>query len=103
MGSHRVYRERRYAFGQQLLTLRTRVALTQIALAEQIGVHRRSIQNWETGESYPKAETLQRLLAVLLVQRAFTAGNEREEAQALWNLAAQDGQQSIAAFDAVWF
>ena len=103
MGSHRVYRERRYAFGQQLLTLRTRVALTQIALAEQIGVHRRSIQNWETGKSYPKAETLQRLLATFLSYNAFTAGNEREEAQTLWHLAAQDGQQSLAGFDAVWF
>ena len=79
MGSHRVYRERRYAFGQQLLTLRTRVALTQIALAERIGVHRRSIQNWETGESYPKPETLQRLLATLLSYHAFTASNELPE------------------------
>src|SRR5689334_3305551 len=66
MGSHRAYRERKYAFGEQLLTLRTRVALTQIELAEQVGVHRRSVQNWETGESYPKSETLQRLIAILL-------------------------------------
>ena len=63
MGAHRVYHERKYVFGQQLLTLRTRAALTQIALASQIGVHRRSVLNWETGESYPKAETLQRLIA----------------------------------------
>ena len=33
MGAHRSYRERRYAFGQRLLTLRTRTALTQIELA----------------------------------------------------------------------
>ena len=38
MGSHRVYRERNYAFGQHVLTLRTRAALTQIALAAQIGL-----------------------------------------------------------------
>src|SRR3712207_9592924 len=83
-GSHRSSRELRYAFGRQLLTLRTRAALTQSQLAEQVGVHRRSVQNWETGESYPKAETLQRLLAVFLQQHAFTEGHERGEAHALW-------------------
>ena len=66
MGDHRVYRHHGYELGNQLLILRTRVALTQIALAEQIGVHRRSVQNWETGVSYPKAEMLQRLIAVFL-------------------------------------
>ncbi len=60
MGTHRRYREHKYTFGQQLLTVRTRAALTQIELAEQIGVHRRSVQNCETGESYPKAGLLRR-------------------------------------------
>ncbi len=58
MSDHRVYRDHSYALGNHLLMLRTRVALTQIALAEQIGVHRRSVQNWETGVSYPKVEML---------------------------------------------
>jgi transcriptional regulator with XRE-family HTH domain len=96
-------RDHKYAFGQQLLTVRTRVALTQIELAEQIGVHRRSMQKWETGESYPKAETLQRLIAVFLRHHAFTAGQEREEAHALWRQAAEDGPHSLAAFDEAWF
>src|SRR5215510_7080743 len=103
MGAHRVYREHRYAFGKQLLILRTRTALTQSALAEQIGVHRRSLQNWETGESYPKAEMLQRLIAVFLRQHAFTAGQEREEAYALWRQAAEDGPYPLPLFDEVWF
>ena len=54
MSNQRAYRRVNYAFGNQLLQLRTRVALTQIALAVQVGVHRRSVQNWETGVSYPK-------------------------------------------------
>ncbi len=58
MSDHRVYRDHSYALGTQLLLLRTRIALTQIALAEQLGVHRRSVQKWETGVSYPKAEML---------------------------------------------
>jgi WD40 repeat protein/class 3 adenylate cyclase/transcriptional regulator with XRE-family HTH domain len=98
-----VYRERRYAFGQQLLTLRTRAALTQIALASQIGVNRRSVQNWEIGESYPKAETLQRLIAVFLAQGVFTVGQEAEEAAQLWQQASQDARHPLAAFDAGWF
>jgi len=87
MGAHRVYREHKYAFGTQLLSLRTRTVLTQSALAEQIGMHRRSVQNWETGESYPKAEMLQRLIAIFLRHHACTAGQEREEAHALWQQA----------------
>src|SRR6266508_6700321 len=89
MGEHRVYRAHNYALGNQLLILRTRVALTQIALAEQIGVHRRSVQNWEIGVSYPKAETLQRLIATFLQHHALTPGNARAEAQALWEQATQ--------------
>src|SRR6476660_4398002 len=90
MGTHRTYHERKYVFGQLVLTCRTRASLTQIELAEQIGVHRRSVQNWETGESYPKAETLQRMIAVFLLHRAFSPGTEREDSQALWDQAVHD-------------
>lgn len=103
MGSHRVYRERKFEFGKQLLELRTRMALTQSQLAQQIGVHWRTFQNWETSESYPKAETLQRLIAVCLRQHAFTPGKEREEAQALWRQAGEDGPHALASFDKAWF
>src|ERR1700712_5322605 len=103
MAAYRGYREHNYAFGKQLLTLRTRIALTQIELAEQISVHRRSVQNWETGVSYPKAEILQRLIAVLLRYQAFTAGQEHAEARALWDQAAEDGPHPLAIFDEVWF
>src|SRR5207247_4541109 len=72
VGAHRTYRERKFAFGKHILSFRTRASLTQSALAEHVGVHLRSVQNWEAGESYPKAETLQRLIAVLLGFHAFT-------------------------------
>src|SRR5262245_25486420 len=74
MGDHYANRDYNYDLGNHLLILRTRTALTQIALAEQIGVHRRSVQKWETGESYPKAEMLRRLIALFLHHHAFTAG-----------------------------
>jgi len=103
MGSHRVYRQRSYEFGQRVFDLRTRLALTQGQLAEQIGVHWHSVQKWETGESYPKAETLQRLIAVCLHQQAFTVGNELEEALSLWQQVSADGQRRLASFDHAWF
>src|SRR6266498_2609500 len=103
MSDHRVYRDYNNDLGNQLLILRRRVALTQIALAEEIGVHRRSVQNWETGLSYPKPEMLQRLIAVFLRHHAFAPGNERAEALALWEQAARDGPHPLPPFDEVWF
>src|SRR6266545_2554060 len=103
MSDHRVYRDHNYELGNQLLILRTRTALTQIALAEQIGAHRHSVQRWETGLSYPKAEMLQRLITVFVRHQAFTPGNERAEALALWEQAARDGPHPLPPFDEVWF
>ena len=103
MGEHHVCRDNSYDLGNHLLILRTRIGLTQIALAEEIGVHRRSVQKWETGLSYPKAEMLQRLIAVFLRHQAFTPGNERAEALALWEQAAHDGPHPLPPFDEVWF
>jgi len=51
--------------------------------------------------SYPKAEILQRLIAVFLRHHAFTPGNERAEARALWEQAAADGPHPLPAFDEV--
>jgi WD40 repeat protein/transcriptional regulator with XRE-family HTH domain len=103
MGDRRAYRAYRYDFGKQLLALRTRAALTQGALAEQCSIHRRSVQNWEAGVSFPKAETLQRLIGVLLDHRAFAPGSEAEEAQSLWKQAVQDGPHALHDFDMAWF
>lgn len=103
MGTRRSYRQPRYEFGKQLLALRTRAALTQLELAQQVGVHRRSVQNWEIGESYPKTEVLQRLIALLLRQAGFTPGYERAEAHTLWQQAAADSTQFLADFDEAWF
>jgi WD40 repeat protein/transcriptional regulator with XRE-family HTH domain len=103
MGSHRGYRQRRYEFGQQLLELRTRISLTQGQLAEEIGVHWHSVQKWESGESYPKAETLQRLIAVCLRLHGFMPGNERAEALSLWRQVSEDGNRRLTNFDEVWF
>ncbi len=103
MGWHRPYKERKFAVGQRLLTLRTRAKLTQTELAGLVGVNRRSLQNWESGAGYPKEDGLQRLIAVFLAQGVFTPGHEREEAERLWAQVSQDAPRPLALFDDAWF
>ena len=83
------YREQDYAFGQQMLTLRTRIGLTQAGLAERLGVSRRAVAEWEAGSAYPKADHLKAFLALCVRQQVFAAGREAEEIRALWHAAHQ--------------
>ena len=83
------YGERDYAFGQSMLTLRTKLGLTQAELADRLGVSRRAVGEWEGGLSYPKAEHLKQLIELAVKQQAFPAGREAEEIRALWKAAGQ--------------
>lgn len=103
MSNHYAYEERKYEFGKCMLHLRTQIGLTQIALAKHVGVHRRSVQNWETGVSYPKPEMLRHLVTMFLKLGAFSTGREYQEAHALWDRAARDGPYQLPSFDEVWF
>src|SRR6202165_6314623 len=67
-------RERDYAFGQAMLTLRTSMGLTQGGLANLLGISRRAVVEWEVGSSYPKAEHLKRLMALGMQHQAFEIG-----------------------------
>jgi transcriptional regulator with XRE-family HTH domain len=84
-----VYRELDYAFGQQMLTLRMSIGLTQAGLAEFLGISRRAVAEWEAGASYPKAERLKQLIELGVRQQAFPAGCEEEEIRAFWHAAHQ--------------
>ncbi len=83
------YRERDYAFGQLMLTLRTSLGLTQAGLAERLGVSKRAVAEWEGGSSYPKAEHLQQLITLAVQLQVWEAGREEEEIRALWKAARQ--------------
>src|SRR5712691_3322348 len=83
------YRERDYAFGQAMLTLRTSMSLTQVELARFLGISRVAVQGWEAGRSYPKAEHLKRFIALGVKLQAFAAGREEEEIRVLWKAAHQ--------------
>jgi WD40 repeat protein/transcriptional regulator with XRE-family HTH domain len=83
------YAERDYAFGQRMLTLRSKIGLTQAGLAERLQVSRRAVSEWESGSNYPTAGHLQHLLELGVRQRAFAPGREEEEIRALWQAAHQ--------------
>ena len=83
------YRERDYAFGQAMLTLRTNIGLTQAGLADLLGVSRRAVGEWEAGSSYPKAHHLQHVMSLAVQQQALPPGREAEEIRAYWKAAHQ--------------
>src|SRR6266436_8824223 len=83
------YRDRDYAFGQAMLTLRTAIGLTQARLARHLGVSRKAVGEWEAGLTYPKAEYLKAFIALAAQQQAFPLGREEEEIRAFWHAAHQ--------------
>jgi transcriptional regulator with XRE-family HTH domain len=83
------YRERDYAYGAAMLTLRTAIGLTQDGLAQHLRVSRRAVGGWEAGNNYPKAEHLKQIIALAVKQQAFPIGNEAQEIRLLWKAARQ--------------
>jgi WD40 repeat protein/transcriptional regulator with XRE-family HTH domain len=69
--------------------LRTSIGLTQAGLAEQLGVSRRAVGEWEAGKSYPKAERLKQLIELGVKQQAFPVGHEAEAIREIWATARQ--------------
>jgi transcriptional regulator with XRE-family HTH domain len=83
------YGRRDYFFGQAMQTLRMNIGLTQAGLAELLHVSRRAVAEWEAGSTYPTAEHLKQLIALVVRASAFAAGREAEEIRALWDAAHQ--------------
>ena len=83
------YRERDYAFGQVLLTLRTRFGLTQTALADLLGVTRRAVIDWEGGLAYPKVDHLKQFVVLAIERQVWPFGREAEEVRTFWQAARQ--------------
>src|SRR5713101_9245832 len=83
------YREHDSAFGQLMLTLRTRIGLTQAGLAQRLGISRHAVAEWEAGRSYPTADHLKTCIALGVQQQAFACGRRAEEIRALWHAAHQ--------------
>src|SRR5260370_39726265 len=91
------YRERDYAFGQLMLTLRTKLELTQTELAEVLGVGRRAVVDWEGGLTYPTTDHLKEFVVLPLHRQAFHAAREAEALRARWQASHQK-----ALLDEMW-
>src|SRR6478735_1703714 len=91
------YNDVDYAFGQLMLTLRTAIGLTQSGLGDYLGISRRAIGAWESGDRYPTAHHLQQFIALAVQQQAFPVGREEQEIRTLWRLARQK-----VILDEVW-
>lgn len=48
-----------------LKRIRMQKNMTQVELAEMLGISRTAVSMWETGEALPRAETLKRLAKIL--------------------------------------
>ncbi len=72
-------------FARRLLTFRTERKLTQLALAEQVGVHVSQLRRYEAGTSQPTLDVLRKLTVALRVSAdALLFGQgERGPAEAL--------------------
>ena len=81
--------ERDYAYGAAMLTLRTKISLTQTKLADRLGIARLAVCRWEAGSAYPKPEHLKALIALAVQHQAFPTGSEAGEIRQLWKIAHQ--------------
>jgi WD40 repeat protein/transcriptional regulator with XRE-family HTH domain len=92
-----LYGERDYTSGQHIMTLRTRLGLTQSGLASHLGISRKAVAWWEAGCSYPTVEHLKQLIMLGVQQQAFPSGQEDEEIRVLWHVTHQK-----ALLDEAW-
>ncbi len=103
MSDHHHYKPRDFHFAQPLVTLRRRAGLTQEAVALHIGVTEKAISNWESGSYYPSEANLRKLLELYLDKDAFAAGQEQDEARALWDQLRASSHRRTSSFDELWF
>src|SRR5260370_18807185 len=83
------YDQRDYAFGQLMLTVRTKLKLTQTELADLLGLRRCTVIDWEGGLTYPTVDHLKHFVVLAIERQAFSAGREAEEVRTLWQAAHQ--------------
>ena len=74
------YDEESATFGDRLAVARDAAALTQSQLAARVGVRLKTLQNWETDRSEPRANRLQMLAGVLNVSMVWLLTGEGEGA-----------------------
>lgn len=66
-------------FSERLKELRLKAKMTQIEVAEKVGVSQPQYARWEAGKRKPTSETLQKFADFFGVSMDYLAGNELEE------------------------
>ncbi|MGQ7344242.1 helix-turn-helix domain-containing protein [Streptococcus suis] len=66
-------------FSERLKSLRLKAKLTQIEVAEKIGVSQPQYARWEAGKRKPSSETLQKFADFFGVSMDYLAGKEEED------------------------
>lgn len=97
------YKTLDYEFGILIQSLRHKAGLTQPQLADTIDVAKRTIINWETGDTYPQINHLRKLIKVFYEKGCFTPNEELREAEILWEKATHDKTDVKDAFNPNWF
>ena len=83
------YRERDYAFGRLIASLRNAIGMTQAGVGDALRVSRRTVGSWEKGDKYPAPEHLKQFIALAFEHGAFPEGQEEEAVRELWQAAQQ--------------
>jgi WD40 repeat protein/transcriptional regulator with XRE-family HTH domain len=99
----RRYKDIDYSLGQRLLSFREKAGLTQLEIAELLGVNDKAFRNWELGNSFPTGANLKKLIELFFARKSFTPGQEYRQAKELWELAAQNSSRHLSNFDEEWF
>lgn len=103
MTTQRRYKITDDRFGRHALMLREQAGLTQLEVADALGVSRRTIQHWEAGTAFPANDNLKGLIALFLRHGGFPEGQEQDGALALWSQADESAARRPALFDERWF
>jgi predicted ATPase/transcriptional regulator with XRE-family HTH domain/Flp pilus assembly protein TadD len=103
MSNARFYKTEGFECGLVFQSLRNKARLRQQDIATMVGVSVNTIQYWEAGTTYPKAQALKKLIEIYLRFEVFAAGQELAEAEELWEKVRQEAPRLNAFFDHEWF
>ena len=73
-------------FSERLKTLRKEAGLTQVDVAEKLGISQPAYASWERGVKKPTQENLVKIAQVLNVSVDYLVGNSEEELDELDNI-----------------
>ena len=73
-------------FSERLKDLRKQAGLTQVEVAEKLGISQPAYASWERGAKKPTQENLVKIAQILNVSVDYLVGNSEEKADELENI-----------------